>query len=199
MTAYAGCVVKEELNNTYNQAHLGLNQWSLLTEPSGSYRLEFDVGYLIGLVDEEGVEEISWNYELMTTDQELIALNLEEMREASPEKTQIFVEGQRQRSLELNTLLREGDTYILWFTLYYRGEILHEQLFAVVAGEEGGNPNWLEELLGERLGDDVEPSDLNNAEASDESGAPDPERSDSEPDLEIGPTELDPVEPPPNP
>ena len=55
---------KEELDDTYNQAHLGLNEWSLKQEESGSYRLDFDVGYLIGLVDEEGIQGISWTYEL---------------------------------------------------------------------------------------------------------------------------------------
>jgi hypothetical protein len=166
-----GCVVKEELNDTYNQAHLGMNQWSLLSDSTGSYRLEFDAGYLVGLVDEEGVDAIFWRYELMTTDEELIALNQEEMRPASLERTQVFVEGRRQRELELNTLLREGDTYILWFTLYYNEEILHEQLFPITAGEEGSDPYWLEELIGERLGDDVTPSDLNAGES--ESGTED--------------------------
>ena len=87
----------------------------------------------------------------------------------TPEKTQIFVEGRRQRTLEVNSLLRDGDTYILWFTLYYNEEILHERLFAVTAGEEGGDPNWLENLIGEQIDDEIMPSELNSgASTSDE-------------------------------
>lgn len=146
-----GCVVKEELDNTYNQAHLGLNSWSLLMEESGSYQLTFDAGYLIGLVDEEGVQSIEWSFELVNRDREIISYTVEQMREASPDKTSIFVEGKRTRELELMTLLSEGETYILWFTLRYRDEILHEQLFPLVAGEEGGDPNWIRELLGNQI------------------------------------------------
>lgn len=147
------CVVKEDLNNTYNQAHLGLNEWSLKIAESGGYTLAFDAGYLIGLIDDEGIQSISWTYELMTKEQEVIAFHLEEMRPPSLDKTEIFVEGRRGRVLETNQYLSEGQTYILWFTLRYRDEILHEQLFALVAGEEGGNPNWIEELIGEQVGE----------------------------------------------
>lgn len=164
---FSGCVVKEELNDTYNQAHLGINEWSLLQTDS-TYLLKLDIGYLIGLIDEEGVKAIEWRYELMTVDEEVLANNLEEMRSPSPEKKQVFVEGRRERELSVATQLTEGETYVLWFTLFYQGEILHEQLFAVVAGEEGGDPNWLEELIGERLGDNVDPSDLTIQEMGNE-------------------------------
>lgn len=167
-----GCVVKEELNDTYNQAHLGLNEWSLLNTETetGAYELKLDIGYLIGLVDDEGIDAIEWTYELMTTDQEVLASNSEEMRAPSLEKRQVFVEGKRKRELAVPVPLSEGVTYVLWFTLYYEDEILHEQLFPIIAGEEGGDPGWLAELIGERLGDDLEPSDLNGSmNQSDES------------------------------
>ena len=91
----SGCVVKEELDNTYNQAHLGLNQWDLKATERGSYTLNFNVGYLIGLVDDEGVKEINWRYELVTRDLEVLGSFSEEMREATSNKEQIFVEGRR--------------------------------------------------------------------------------------------------------
>ena len=153
LAMFSGCVVKEELDDTYNQAHLGLNQWSLLEQDNGSYVLDFDVGYLIGLIDEEGIQEIKWRFELITKDREFISFSEEQMRESSPEKNAIFVEGRRVRRLELATILSDGETYILWFTLQYRDGILHEQLFPLVAGEEGGNPSWIEELLDESIDD----------------------------------------------
>ena len=154
LSAFSGCVVKEELNDTYNQAHLGLNQWELKPSEEGGYMFSFDAGYLLGLVDDAGIEAIRWSYKLITRDQELLGSFEEEMREPSPEKTQIFVEGRRSRSLEIPPLLTEGETYVVWFTLYYKEEILHEQLFPVVAGAEGGDPRWIEELIGERLGEE---------------------------------------------
>lgn len=150
----SGCVVKEELDDTYNQAHLGLNEWELKLTDNGLYALSFEAGYLIGLIDDEGVEAINWRYELITRDREPLGSFSEEMRPASPDRVQVFVEGKRSRVLELSSLLSEGETYVLWFTLYYEDEILHEQLFPVVAGGEGGDPYWIEELVGDRLGDD---------------------------------------------
>ena len=151
-----GCVVKEELDDTYNQAHLGLNEWSLLPDVSGAYQLSFDAGYLIGLVDQDGVDAITWTYELMNRDQEVYAFTSEEMRAASPEKTQIFVEGKRERVLNSASRLQDGETYILWFTLEYKGDILHEQLFPLIAGQQGGNPNWIDEFIEERTGGNAE-------------------------------------------
>lgn len=159
----SACVVKEELDDTYNQAHLGLNQWSLIEQEDRSYLLDFDVGYLIGLADSEGVSAINWSFELITPEQEILSYVQEEMRASSPEKDAIFVEGRRIRSVPIDTLLYAGETYVLWFTLRYREEILHEQLFALVAGEEGGNPNWIQEFIEETLEDPDQVSMLSDS------------------------------------
>ena len=164
-----GCVVKEELDSTYNQAHLGLNEWSLIQDETGSYNLSFDAGYLIGLIDEEGIQQINWTFELVNRDREIISFSSEQMREASPEKTAIFVEGKRTRDVELMTLLNGGETYILWFTLSYRDDILHEQLFPLVAGESGGDPSWIQDLIGE------DTDDLSNLSNSGQMGVNDSE------------------------
>ena len=188
-----GCVVKEELDNTYNQAHLGLNQWSLLEQEDRSYQLVFDAGYLIGLSDQEGVSKIEWTYELVTTNRELLSYTQEEMRDSSPEKDAIFVEGRRVRTVDIDTLLNSGDTYILWFTLKYRDDILHEQLFPLIAGEEGGNPNWIEELLGETFEDPEQalnmlPDDPNamaiESTESESSSADEPPSADESPSVD---------------
>lgn len=168
-----GCVVKEELDSTYNQAHLGLNEWSLIQDETGSYKLSFDAGYLIGLVDEEGIQQINWTFELVNRDREIISYSSEQMREPSPEKTAIFVEGKRTRDVELMTLLNGGETYILWFTLKYRDDILHEQLFPLVAGESGGDPNWIQDLIGEDI------DDLSNLSNTGQIGAGDSGMSDA--------------------
>ena len=70
------------------------------------------------------------------------------MRQASEGKTLEFVQGTRIRALETAQRLIDGERYVLWFVLNYRGEILHEQLFSVTAGEVGGDPSWIETLTG---------------------------------------------------
>lgn len=144
-----GCVVKEELGGVYNQARFGLNHWELSAGQSPDSLL-FNLGYLIGLEDREGVGDFTWRYELMTPRQELIASHEELMREGDMTKKSLFVQGQRQRTLELPRSLEEGKRYVLWFTLFYKGERFHEQLFALESGAEGGSLNWLEEWIQEQ-------------------------------------------------
>jgi hypothetical protein len=144
-----GCVIQEKLDDTYNQAHLGLNEWSLiLDESQGAHVLNFNLGYLIGLSDTEGIDAIQWRYRLITPREDLIASHEEEMRQASEGKTLEFVQGTRIRILHTGQRLVDGERYVLWFVLKYRGEILHEQLFSITAGEVGGDPSWIESLTG---------------------------------------------------
>jgi len=143
------CVVKEELGGVYNQARFGLNHWSLSAGQSPD-QLEFNLGYLIGLEDSEGVGDFTWRYELMTPRQEVIASNEELMREGDAMKTSVFVQGQRQRTLALPRSLTSGGRYVLWFTLFYKGERFHEQLFALESGAEGGSLDWLNEWIEEQ-------------------------------------------------
>ena len=143
------CVVKEELGGVYNQARFGLNHWSLSAGQSPD-QLEFNLGYLIGLEDSEGVGEFTWRYELLTPRQEVIASHEELMREGDAMKTSVFVQGQRQRTLALPRSLTSGGRYVLWFTLFYKGERFHEQLFALESGAEGGSLNWLNEWIEEQ-------------------------------------------------
>jgi hypothetical protein len=57
-----GCIVKEQLGTEYNQAHLGLVKWSLLYNDTDEFEqyweLNFKAGYLVGLEDLEGIQEI---------------------------------------------------------------------------------------------------------------------------------------------
>jgi hypothetical protein len=143
------CVVKEELDDTYKQAHIGLNQWSLKFDNSANkYYLNFELGYLIGLNDKDGIQDIDWRYQLVTVDQELLAEVSEVMREATVDRTQVFVQGARSRKLPINRPLRTNQSYVMWVVLTYNDEILKEKLFEIKAGAEGGDPTWIDEIPG---------------------------------------------------
>ena len=143
----SGCVIEEDLSSTYNQAHIGLNEWNFEVNQS-SNRITFNLGYLIGISDVDGVDEIRWNYRLVTLDQQDLAQNTEVMRNAELGRQQIFVQGQRERFLDIPHTLTVGQNYVLWFTLYYRDEVLKEKLFSVEAGTTGGDPTWVNDLPG---------------------------------------------------
>lgn len=143
------CVVKEELDDTYKQAHIGLNQWSLkFDNAADKYYLNFELGYLIGLNDKNGIQDIDWRYQLVTVNQELLAEVSEVMREASVDRTQVFVQGARSRELPINRPLQANQSYVMWVVLTYNDEILKEKLFEIKAGSEGGDPTWIDEIPG---------------------------------------------------
>ena len=146
MVGMSGCVVKSELGGVYNQGRLGLERWALSTAEAPE-ELSFNVGYLIGIEDQEGIGALSWRYELMTPRKEVIASFEEEMRAAEPNKQSVFVQGVRARTLTLPSRLPEGERLVLWFTLTYKDELFHEQLFAVQSGAEGADPTWLEDWI----------------------------------------------------
>ena len=149
VSLFVGCVVKEELDDTYKQAHIGMNQWSLqYNQEQKGYVLNFELGYLIGLKDQEGIQDIEWNYRLMTAKQEVLTEISDIMRAATTDRTQIFVQGSRKQETEINRPLVKNESYVLWFILSYKDTILKEQLFEIVAGEEGGDPTWIDEIPG---------------------------------------------------
>ncbi len=139
------CVVKEDLQD-FEKIYSGLNYWKLKQKESG-WHLDFNLGYLIGLKDEQGIEKIDWKYELINLRKNVLLSKQEEMRPKNLEKQQIFVNGTRSRSEGLSYQLTEGDSYVLWFTFFYKQEIIHEALYEVVAGQEGENRDWVNEII----------------------------------------------------
>ena len=130
----AGCIVKDELKDGLREVEPGMKR-AALARDGGSWRLEFTFIYQMGIVDEEGIEEVRWTYALVTKDRVVLEENRQPMREGQPEKTEILVEGERARSLELDAdEIVDGETYVIWITLFYRGENLKEFLWPVVAG-----------------------------------------------------------------
>ena len=140
----SACVVKEDPNRQYGLFYSGLEDWSFRLEGRDEGILDFRFGYLVGLQDPEMISAIEWRYRLVDREEWELASQEEEMRAASPDQKQLFVQGDRSRSLEIYAPIEEGETYILWFEISYEGELLHEVLFPVIAGEEGGDPDWAE-------------------------------------------------------
>ncbi len=128
--------------------------------PDGSGRLEFLFVYLLGIVDPEGVDAITWRYALFHPDRTELAAEQDVMREAEgltedgAPITQVLVHSElpgRRRTLDVPPgRLVDGQTYVLRLTLWYRSEILFEVLVPVVPGAplvDPVDPAELPELL----------------------------------------------------
>jgi hypothetical protein len=139
------CVVKEDLQE-FEKIYSGLNYWRLTQKETG-WHLDFNLGYLIGLKDEQGISAIDWKYELINVRRNVLLSKQEEMRAQNLDKQQIFVNGTRSRNELIPYQLVEGDRYVLWFTFFYRENVIHEALYEVVAGQEGENRDWVNEII----------------------------------------------------
>lgn len=133
---------------------------SLDRAPDGSGRLEFLFVYLLGIVDREGVQAITWRYALFHPDRTELAADQDVMREAEglsetgAPVTHVLVHSElpgRRRVLQIPAgRLVDGQTYVLRLTLWYRAEILFEVLVPVVPGVplvDPVDPAELPELL----------------------------------------------------
>ena len=70
----------------------------------GKLTLAFDA-VVLGLVDDEGIEEVLWTFALVDTERNEIASETQQMREAQPERTEVFVQGERPRELDIDVSL----------------------------------------------------------------------------------------------
>lgn len=132
----AGCIVKDELHDGIREVLPTLKSVAFERSADGSGRVDFTLNYLLGIVDEAGIGEVRWEYAVITPAREVLAVEEEEMRKAQPEKTQVLVQGDRVRTLEVppGTLRAEG-TYVLSVALFYEGELFGEKYKKLVEGE----------------------------------------------------------------
>ncbi len=140
------CVVKEDLKD-FEKIYTGLNFWQLKLNQNQEWQLDFTLGYLIGLKDETGIDQIRWEYQLINLRKNQLFFKEEEMRPADLQRTQIFVNGTRSRKDIIAYPLQSGDQYVLWFKFTYRTQVIYEALYELKAGEKGENRDWVNEIL----------------------------------------------------
>ncbi|MCA9525239.1 MAG: hypothetical protein KC549_02950 [Myxococcales bacterium] len=136
LLSLGGCVVKDELEDGIREVLPTLRSTTYLRNADGSGQVDFTFNYLLGIVDDAGIDEVRWEYAVITPAREIIGAEEQEMRKAQPEKTQILVQGDRSRSLVLPPgALRANGTYVLSVALFYRGELFGEKFKKLVEGE----------------------------------------------------------------
>lgn len=139
----SGCVVKEEVEDGTRELRSGMKSVVLESTGDGGAVLRFTWTYLLGIVDSDSIAPIEWNYSLRVPRGATLARVDQRMREPNEDKTEILVVGDRSRELEIPPgSLSADETYVLWFELYYRDELLGEHLYPVRvrAGEQVEEP-----------------------------------------------------------
>lgn len=127
-----GCVIDDDYEDGLIELRPSMKEAELTVGPGGAGALDFTFHYEFGVVDAEGIPEVRWRYSLMTKDRVVLAEVEEQMRKPEAEGvTQILVQGDRTRTLEVPAGLNRGATYILWVETYYRDEVLAELLHRV--------------------------------------------------------------------
>ena len=113
--------------------------------PDGTGRLDFAFEYLLGLVDDDGIGEVTWSYSLTDRTRRAYGSVTEPMRQLKPdEASPLFVEGTRTRSLDVEQgMLTPSQTYVLWIKIFYKETTLYELLIPVGEGTPYFNPEPL--------------------------------------------------------
>lgn len=165
LLALAGCdvesyIVKDELGEAVASGESVREMRGRVTfadlqrSADGGGSLDFLFVYLLGIVDPDGIEEISWRYALFHPDRTELAAGQDVMREAALDQTQVLVHSElpgRHRTLLIGPgRLVDGQVYVLRLTLWYREAILFEILVPVEPGVpliDPVDPEELPELL----------------------------------------------------
>ncbi len=147
-----GCVLADEDMDGRRVLDPSLPKLELALLPDGAAKVDFTFHYELQIVDEEGIEMVWWRYALVRAcsdaDREALACDLatrpvlaeneQEMRKPEPGKTEIFVEGDRPRQLEIPAgVVHPDDAYVLWIEVRYRGEAVGHFLQEVRVGGRG--------------------------------------------------------------
>lgn len=143
-----GCIIDDTLDDDLREIESEVTIYEARVDPDGGGTLRFNYHYDLGMVDSLGIAEIQWTFEVIDLDQAVLGETNQLMRNAQPEKTEILVTGDRERTQPfVPGRLGEGETYILRITLYYQGhppetpvEILEQTLTPVVFTADGVPP-----------------------------------------------------------
>ena len=96
MTCFvSACAVDTGLEDGTWQATGKVTEASLVVMPDGTGRLDFAFEYLLGLVDDDGIGEVTWSYSLTDRTRRAYGSVTEPMRQLKPdEASPLFVEGE---------------------------------------------------------------------------------------------------------
>ncbi|MGC6415775.1 MAG: hypothetical protein ACON3Z_01515 [Bradymonadia bacterium] len=124
----AACLVENDLDGNAREVRARISSASISIGSEGEQGLDFVFEYLLGLADADGVDAVEWTYSLLNLDGRVLASETQEMREAQLDKTEVFVQGERPRTLPLDGVELDAESrYVLKVSLRYRGEILFEK------------------------------------------------------------------------
>ncbi len=96
----------------------------------GGVALQFDYSYVLGLIDNQGVGSLEWNYVLVDSDSNVYLDGTSVMRDVEDSSLpEVYVQGERvcpgARCIPSSLVIEPGRldrerTYVLWITVYYR-------------------------------------------------------------------------------
>lgn len=144
-----GVVIKDERTDGVHEMRARITAAALTPAPDGTAIWDFAFAYLFGAVDSDGIAPVDWQVLLVDRDRNVLAEFAGEMRAPNPELTEVLVHGDRTRRVTVEAPgVDPTRTYVVWATLWYRDDILFEQLVPV-----GVTQAWRDPILPEQLPD----------------------------------------------
>ena len=127
-----GCIAQPEYGDLEVQVDGRLSRAVLSDSPDSPSVLDLEFRYLIGANDIDGIAAFEWEYALIDSDQENFGAVAEELREAQSDRTFIYVEGTKQRRLELSSELNGlPEKPIVSLVVKYRNKSVYQTLIEI--------------------------------------------------------------------
>ena len=142
----SGCLVREELVDGVWEVNAQIIDAQLSVNEDNTAVLDFTLIYLLGLVDDQGIEEVTWTYALLDSNRNVVNSSTGRMRDPEPDLREVYVQGERPRNLEFDAGQIDSDKiYVLSAGVVYRDTLLGEVLVPVSVAQ----PYQAEANLGE--------------------------------------------------
>ena len=148
MSCYlSGCAVDTGLEDGTWQATGKVAEASLVVMPDGTGRLDFVFDYLLGLVDDDGIGEVTWSYSLTDRTRRAYGSVTEPMRQLKPDEASPYL--WKDENTESRTGAGGASTkpnLCSLIKIFYKETTLYELLIPVGEGTPYFNPQPLDDI-----------------------------------------------------
>lgn len=142
------CLAEESVEDGVVECATKVSRALLTFEAEGDGQVQFEFKYLIGAKDNEGIKGFDWTFHLIDPERREFGSVTQLMREPELEKTLIYVQGKKPRTLPVVVPdnHREGP-FVLWIEVAYKGENVAEYFLELEPGVEHVDDKPISKLL----------------------------------------------------
>ena len=142
------CLADESVEDGVVECSTKVSRALLTLEDRGEGQVQFEFKYLIGAKDNEGINGFDWTFHLIDPERRDFGSITQLMRAPELEKTLIYVQGKKPRSLPV-IVPEDGldGPFVLWIEVKYDGVNVAEHFLELEPGVEHVDDEPISKLL----------------------------------------------------